>query len=390
MAKRGKLLGYLLTGRLALKKLTSLEKLDLQVVTSVPDSSGEILLSGPLGTRDETVRLDCPSLKIFRGEDVLFEPNQDYYFQRGILGSQSLPKQVRRIHENHRLGSKFLAANFHSLCLIQTRPEKDHIPTGILLCGKFPENWYHWIVNILPKVRLLAYTDAIPLSVPFLVPESVKNSNFEEALMLAAGRNRRFVYLPNRPHEVANAYLIESPVHEIKVVKGTKDPNWSTLGFFHFEEMRRYRESFESNDTVKITPSRRKIFLLRGESRGRPYNEEPLRALLERRGFHAIEPDRMSVEAQIAVFRNAEVIVGLTGAHWVGAMWTTRALCIYLVPKFLTKTSIFPRLGSLGESRFVEFTIEHDSQKWHQYYRSKQPAVVRLEGFTELLDRLEV
>lgn len=383
------LLGEWMTGRLVLKKLATLDKLNLQTLVSIPETSGEFFLSHPLNGPERRVRLESPTLRLFRGENILFEPNQDYYFQGRILASQTLPEQVAGINQNHSLSSEVLRWNHRAFCLIQSRPAKERIPTGILLCGKFPENWYHWMVNILPSVGLLDRTVSISPEIPLLVPETVRNSNFEEALRLVTDTNREIIYLPNRPHEVVQAYILESPVHEVKVIKGTTDPDWSVLGFFHFEEMLRYRERFLSKNKVRDVPPRRKIFLLRGEQRGRPYNEPELREILESRGFYSVELDKMPVEMQVGLFRDAQIIVGMTGAQWVGAMWATNAICLYLVPQFLSGTSTFPKLGSLGGSRFFEFHIEHDASSWSRYYKSRKPAIVCLESFERFLDQLE-
>jgi len=74
---------------------------------------------------------------------------------------------------------------------------------------------------------------AVPKAVPVLVSVSVKETPAVEALQLVLGGRREILFIPDEPHYVLNAYVVETTVHEIAHLSGRKPFDWDSLGGFN-------------------------------------------------------------------------------------------------------------------------------------------------------------
>ena len=388
--KRKSLISGVLTGRLAVRRIASQLDFDWEVLSTVRAWT----CTAPLSKRWDdpefvNAELKSPPLNVYATRNVLFEPHQDYLEQGGKLTLQQVDSDLDKLNQNHALGSSYIVHSRGNFCLVNRNPDPAVVPCGIVLQGKFPKNWYHWMVNILPKLELLSGSALVEDEVPILVSESIKGSNFEEALRLAASSSREVIFLKDSLYLVENAYLVDSPCHEIKAIKGGRYPSWSNLGYFHYEVMSGWRSRLLELVDLSDSSEKQKLFLLRGTGNRRAYNEAEVREFVESRGYLAVEMANLSVLDQVKTFANAEVIVGTTGAQWTGVMWATQAKCLYLVPRFLTKTSTFPKLGSLGGSHFYEFPLATEATSWPEYYGTDGVSEVALRDLGIALDWIE-
>ena len=67
------------------------------------------------------------------------------------------------------------------------------------------------------------------------------------------------------------------------------------------------------------------IYIIRGPAAQRPVlNESELIARLAARGFHAVAPESLSFPEQVALFRDAQVVVAAHGAGLANLAFSTR------------------------------------------------------------------
>lgn len=78
--------------------------------------------------------------------------------------------------------------------------------------------------------------------------------------------------------------------------------------------------------------ARRRLFVERSSPLRRVLNRSELAVVLERHGFEVIEPDAVSPDATISVFRDAELVVGVTGSGLANTLFSRSAHLIELVP----------------------------------------------------------
>ncbi len=143
-----------------------------------------------------------------------------------------------------------------------------------MLNGQACNNWYHWLINVLPKAFIAeTYLELSP-KIPYLVSRSIRGTRMEEALRLVIGNDRKVLFLEAGLHKVQRGIVIETPVREVYQPKNILSPiNWADLGSFHSEIMTQYRSHILAK--VKLgrldtaAPTAQRIFLAR-ENVGRP------------------------------------------------------------------------------------------------------------------------
>jgi len=187
------------------------------------------------------------------------------------------------------------------------------IKEGVLLSCGHDNNYFHWLVECLPKLVLIDELDDLKQfkDVPLLIPSGL-HRNLETALKRININDRQLIHLePNAACRVerlifpsALSRIIDryqgSPVFDVDIVLSHK---WiSKVG----QGLKKDRQS----DQIPW----RKLFLSRKKGLRALGNLEELEFLLLRQGFQIIDLENMSLDFQIELFSQASLIVAPTGA----------------------------------------------------------------------------
>lgn len=191
--------------------------------------------------------------------------------------------------------------------------------SGIMAFGTGVENWYHWLIEILPTVYLARNLppeyDNYPLVVPYDV---LKVPQFKDSLDLVRGT--REVEALGR-----DLYKFEDL---IAVDKLTREPMnmrcgvWPRAEDYAFDPvaLNDYRRHILSQLNVESVTADRKLFLARGNNR-RSYNQDELLAIAEHHGFEAVYPEQLSFKEQVELYATARFIVGPSGAAFANSLF---------------------------------------------------------------------
>lgn len=259
-------------------------------IGKIPRASDRtVALTRTPGTPAQSVRLRSTRVLAIQAEDLVFEPQSEVLFQSGRYFRQPLARRLggRLDSENLYGASSLIMWNSSTICIREGGQveEKTSIPEGILLNGQACNNWYHWLINILPKAFIAETYLQLSPKIPYLVSRSIKGTRMEEALRLVVGNDRKILFLEDRLHRVQKGIVIEAPVREVYRPKNILFPiNWSRLGSFHSEIMTEYRshilERVRQAAPERTAPTHGRIFLTR-DNLSRPYNQNEVQTLLE-------------------------------------------------------------------------------------------------------------
>lgn len=202
---------------------------------------------------------------------------------------------------------------------------------GIAIFGNGASNYYHWIIEILPKLQ---FVDELPeeyRSYPLLVSDEIlKIPSMEYALNLFRN-GREVIYLDSKKVNIINDLVwITSPnnlpfnlrrnnkfkTNYTKINKKTLN-YVRTVAFSHALVGHVEKNYFD------------KIFFSRKTER-RNYNQDEVYECLSRHGFVKIFMEDLSFVEQVRTVYNAQIIVGPTGAAWTNLIFCrpgTKALC---------------------------------------------------------------
>jgi hypothetical protein len=190
----------------------------------------------------------------------------------------------------------------HVLCT-ESSKKTLMIQSGALLGGRNDINWYHWIAEYAPRA---AFDQNIPKNVPFLVSDRVPEYFLE---VIREVSNRPIKRLPHgKKWAVEELYVSQPPLQILDSPRIPFDEGISA----NFEQLSIYREKLIGKVKEKEFP--KKIFLMRDSSHRGVKNQNQLEKIAKSLGLSSIDPSKLSWPDQASLFKNAEFVVGASGA----------------------------------------------------------------------------
>lgn len=205
------------------------------------------------------------------------------------------------------------------------------IKEGISLIGTASNNYYHWCFDILSK---MAYINRFPelKEIPLLIDKSVsRHSSYLELLGFVDKYSHPIRYVERGCVHLVEKLHYFSPC-TFSNVFWKEEPRESMPRFVKPRAViEMYRDALlNSNINVESFPE--KVFLTRGADKvKRLVNEGEVASILMERGFKLVDPGKLSIADQAALFNTAKWIVGDEGAALVNAMYSgenTTVVCI--------------------------------------------------------------
>lgn len=175
-------------------------------------------------------------------------------------------------------------------------PVQDLEGVHLHACGRWNQNYYHWLFDIVTRlVPLLRYPELT--SLPILVPANIRPLQIE--VLNKLGFTGRIVPQPG-PHVRVERLLYSSPVRVTHC-----PPKWALL------EMRRALKLRTDHK-----PSR-KIYITRNDAKYRRVtNENEVMDTLRPLGFECMRLTGMTFQQQIDLFNEASHVIGANGSSF--------------------------------------------------------------------------
>lgn len=187
-------------------------------------------------------------------------------------------------------------------------------------------NYYHWMVDALPRLAVL---EAVGLNdVNLIVPEPLQPWQLEMLDRVGVARNRLSPFM--RQHVRSEELIWAAAPAQINFVTP-----------FVVQWLRQRLRRSEPKVAERL------VYIRRSQSR-RLENEAGALGLLQRFGFETVQPETLSVAAQIELFASVRAIVAVHGAATANAMFSDRLSLLELFqPGFIT-APFFTLAGAAG------------------------------------------
>lgn len=216
----------------------------------------------------------------------------------------------------------------HRLSLIDYKVESV-IHRGILLGGSGAANYYHWMIEILPKLRYIKQLGFDYDDYPLLVSKSVlKFESFKDALNCLV-RDREVIFLDDELVYNIGSVLHISPPSIFPYNLRPKECLKPEDHFFRKSAIEFVRDGVIAGLGVEKSEGSERLFFAR-RSKRRNYNEDEIFELFEAAGFRKVYMAELTLKEQIEHMRSAEHIAGPTGAEWTNLLFCnagTKAIC---------------------------------------------------------------
>ena len=264
-----------------------------------------------------------PSETIRRQSSICIDESEAARFRAGIEKYQNgdryeIPEVFLACFHDARLeGRDFLLLSRENRILFESALSKQEVleengildmlirPTAKKLSGTHallahPWAWgyYHWMIEVLPKLSLIEEFDDLK-SVPLIVPHRLKVFQ-RDSLSVAGVSVDRIVHLHEGDWQVDHLFF-----PEILAPSGNPSPHavdW-------------LRKRFLKEPSTRNPRSGRRIYLTRSDAaQRRLLNEEEIVEYLREAEFEIVCPGRLSFSEQVKTFREVEVVIAPHGA----------------------------------------------------------------------------
>lgn len=214
------------------------------------------------------------------------------------------------------------------LALVRT-DKKHSLNEGILINGYYDQNYYHWLIDIIPQLSYLKELSEEYQHIPIFISNmSLKIESIKEIIQFF-NLDRKVHYLSHdNNYFVENLFIISSPNRCCPRIIGSA---WSSADYTYCrKESINYIRNLVLKQFDRTDDIYSKRIFLAPSMKHREYNQEVVFKLLKKFGFIKINPEKMTVIEQAKIFNNAEIIIGPTGATWTNllfAQYNAKALC---------------------------------------------------------------
>ncbi len=193
------------------------------------------------------------------------------------------------------------------------------IAKGIHFCHDFSHNYYHWILECLPRLYVVDQFADIN-NLPLLVDDGLTQQQLDALkLMNTANHPLHFLH-KGHSYQVNQLFVpnMSTVIHDNynSPVAYDKDVLISPTAIHYM------REKILQKLGCANQKGFRKIFISRKQSEHRRLLNLPeIENLLMSRGFEIVFPEALTFANQVKLFAQAELVVGQTGAGFVNLMW---------------------------------------------------------------------
>lgn len=262
------------------------------------------------------------------------------------------------------------------------------IKNALFLGGNGSFNFYHWMIEIAPKLLLLDNKLLKKNKInKILINEYViKNDNYNQILNKYAKHliDIEFIFInQNKLVFVEELYFINTFNHTVYNYKEIPQ-NYQVTTIYNQKILGKMRSCLSNNIKTRKAEANKKIFILRNEDtvseyNDRRYNQCEVFSFFKNQGFIGVYPDKLTIDEQISIFKFANFIVGPSGASWSNLIFCTEGTkAISWIPESLEYFDTYSSLAYLNniDMRFIKYEVEGNNI--HQPYNIEVNSLINL------------
>lgn len=344
------------------------------IVTNRLGVSANIIMAG----NEEKTRLTekpIPDLRLKLFRNVCIQGNSDV-----VVDSKNgfvISEEAYNLEDNLEIIDGLLYRTVDNLCILRNnlRHPMEHIQAGIMISGKFCNNYYHLMYEHFNKLVYLKSLD-IPYYVPIIIDRKTLSIPSCKTIfdILTKGCTRPIVEIDsNKLYLFESLYCLDQVN---KLPSHSKDPHKPSITLYSSQALNLLRETLLPSKSTNLYPKR--FFISRSGTARRHFNEDEVYDVLQKYGFERLAPERYSFEEQIAIFNGAEFIVAGSGAALTNLLFVNSNCTVFCfgrssyneiceVPIFNTIAVVnganfcfFPRKNSVNDNIHVNYEIDCD------------------------------
>lgn len=279
----------------------------------------------------KVINVKKPEICLYRFENAKVHIESSHVILKNLIVMERLP-HVLLGYCNYSTG--FINGHNEFFALQKQSYDSIKIEKAFFLGGNGSWNYYHWTIEIIPKLKYFLSSNLSTENIKIIIPAHVKNiKSFSVMLEVLLGNRFQFIYLTkNQIAEVSQLYTITTPSNIVINCKKNISFGADFL-YFDKESIEFLRKSILLSIQYKRFSGEfqnkfksRKIFLARKESLVRKYNQDEVISLVAEFGFESIFLEDLSFFEQIYLFQNIDFLIGASGAAWTNLIYAKKGI----------------------------------------------------------------
>ena len=319
-----------------------------------------------------------PDIKIYIFENVVGSINSSCFYDDDNAYFDEI-FSIHRADANYASGSLI----FHNKknAIFNIKKEIIINENCFFLGGNASFNYYHWLIEILPKILFVNKEIIKKYKIKAIVlNDKVKEiSSFMLSFAAVAGDHnlkiifcsenddlkfKKIIYLSS-----FNSVLLNSNKNTVKL----EDVVFSKSSLDILRNRVFSNKYFLNIEESKVSFPK-KIFLMRGKVSGynkRNYNENEVFEFFKDKGFEAVYAEKYSFFEQAYLFSNAEQIIGPSGAFWTNLIFSSPGvIALSWLPNSYKDFSVYSTIAKFYKVKMI-FHIYNSSNELHEAYNIK-------------------
>ena len=222
---------------------------------------------------------------------------------------------------------------------------KAELPKAASFINPVAANYAHWITEILPALAAFCKNSEY-MEIPIIINHGL-HKNILHSLDLIVGSRRVILLRQNEKIYVKNLYVVSVAGYASFEPRKINMP-LSSSGLFNYEALNYVRKILKRK-VVSNKKWPKKIFLKRNSVYRNLTNSKEIEALLKKQGFEIYDFQNLSLEYQIGLFSNADIIIGPSGAHFANIIFCNKKTDVYILISDFKGTiyKYWPNISSL-------------------------------------------
>ena len=285
--------------------------------------------------------IPAPNDDVVRFENVRLQAGSTIYDENElfVIEEAADPRQIFVSGQwNHVFGWPWCS----SAIVKEYEENPKAIVRGALLSGRNDRNWYHWIIEYLPRLKAYGSLDS---DIPLIVSSGMA-SNFLRSIEILT--DRLIIESPREQSTSIGELWAAAPV--VQVLDSSQARFEDSL-IADLDALTWLRAQVMD----RIKPSGPKLIFLKRNSVHRGLlNERDVEIALSKRGFVSVDIAKMSFDEQVACFGAADVIVGAGGAVMANYLFAKSGAKIIALASEASAGFVLPAvIASVAEANFT-------------------------------------
>lgn len=270
----------------------------------------------------------------------------------------------------------------HTLTLRIPSHAPKTIETGIHLSKDHTVNYFHWIIECLPRLSLISQLDK---TIPLLVDDEIP-PQFFEALAVLNSDQRPVIRLKSAQSYLVKKLYYPSP---LSTVHDNRDvPLYYKDAIYSPKAIRFVRDTVLQQLNIQNPRPWRKIFLSRKNARYRQLlNSMEIENFLVTQGFEIVFAEHLSFYAQVHLFSDAKIIIGQSGAGMTNFIFSPKECKILMLYNRVPQVNLhlFGALAAItgNDLEFAIGKVPFVLSKTYQYHADFEVDITLIKDFLE-------